>query len=130
VTAALIMALAVAVATSALAFWAIRWARENAGKAVAEAQLREMVRTMQLSLEDRDRLIATRDAELTRLKFATSAMERMAKDHRHALEELAAKNPAVMGPAIRNQLARLRRFAEGIAPDPAAATSGDPSGPG
>jgi hypothetical protein len=126
VTAALLLALGVAAATSALSFWAIRWARENADKSAVAEVLRVRMEALDVAVGERDRLIATRNEEIKLLSFKNSVLERRAKDYRHELENLAAANPSTLGSAIRAQLERLRQRPESDTPP--AEASGDPPG--
>ena len=140
-----IVALAVAGAAIAFCYWCARWARDESRGATASAveivRLEGRVDDLQRAVDDRNHAIAAKQDELNRTASKAGVADRQLSEAIALVEELAAKQPAAVGAAIRAHLERMRALATtsdddtvpGTVAAAAAAGGGDPRpvhGPG
>ena len=134
-----IAALAVAGAAGAFAFWCARWARDVvAANAVVNNSFvaaRQRVGELTRDVKDRDDALQAKQLEIDRgaaaLRAANVELDRAVL----AMATTAAKQPELLGPAVRAQLERLRLVVQaGLPADPspapgAPAATGGGAGP-
>lgn len=108
-------------------WWLVAWGRKDEGELRSrESRIDELER----AVEDRDRAIAHWEQASVRDKAALAATEEQRASAIKLVEELAAKSPAVVSHAIRDQLARLRALSQvpKVPPSPAGEAGGGTGG--
>lgn len=126
-----IAALAVAGAAIGFCFWCARWARDESrgmtATSVEIVRLEGRIDDLREDVEDRDRAIAATQEELDRAASKAVVADRQLAATMALVEELAAKQPAVVAVALRGALERLRALAAPRADVPGAAAAAPPS---